>query len=159
NAANVKSLKIAWRWTSPDAGILAAHKDIETWLNEGTPIMIDGVLYVSTSLSQVAAIDARTGKTRWVYNSEAYKAGTPPNIGFTHRGVAYWAGGGSPRLFIGTCDATLIALDARTGQLVPGFGEKGKIDLTRGLGRPVPRALYAVTSPPLIVRDTVIVGS
>src|SRR5437868_15290811 len=48
---NVKNLRIAWRWKSPDDPILKARK-LEPWLNEGTPLMIDGVLYVSTSLSQ-----------------------------------------------------------------------------------------------------------
>jgi len=50
--------------------------------------MVGGVLYVSTSLSQVAAIDAATGKTRWVYDPETWKGGTPSNNGFVHRGVA-----------------------------------------------------------------------
>ena len=55
--------------------------------------MVNGVLYVSTSLSQVAAIDAATGNTRWVYDPETWKNGTPSNNGFVHRGVAYWADG------------------------------------------------------------------
>src|ERR1044071_8785518 len=139
NAPNVKNLQIAWRWKSPDVEILKARKGMDTWLNEGTPLMIGGVLYVSTSLSQVAAIDAATGKSIWVYNPESYKAGRPTNLGFTHRGVAYWAGGGSPRIFIGTCDSYLIALDARTGALSTDFGDNGKIDLTKGLGRNVLR--------------------
>src|SRR5262249_51886656 len=96
----------------------------------------------------------------------SYEAGRPTNLGFTHRGVAYWTDGTQKRLFIGTCDAYLIALDARTGTPIPEFGQNGKIDLTQGLGRETPRSLpgfpmglYAVTSPPIICRDTVIVGS
>ena len=53
--------------------------------------MVGGVLYVSTSLSEAAAIDAATGKTRWVYDPETWKNGTPSNNGFVHRGVAYSA--------------------------------------------------------------------
>ena len=59
---------------------------IETFVNEGTPLMVGGVLYVSTSLSQVAAIDAATGQTLWTHDPEVWKLGTPPNHGWVHRG-------------------------------------------------------------------------
>src|SRR5262249_29191142 len=133
--------------------------EVKTWAWEATPLAIDGVLYISTSLSQVAAIDAASGKTLWVYDPETWKGGTPPNQGFVHRGVAYWAHGGERRILIGTGDAYLIALDAKTGKPVAGFGHSGRIDLTEGLGRPVNRHLYGVTSPPVICRDVVVVGS
>ena len=119
--------------------------------------MVDGVLYTSTSLSQVAAVNAATGKTLWTYDPESWRAGTPPNQGFVHRGVAYWARGNDRRILYGTGDGYLVALDARTGKQVTGFGNKGRIDLTEGLGRPVDRKLYAVTSPPVICRDVIVV--
>ena len=96
--------------------------------------MVDGVLYVSTSLSQVAAIDAATGKTRWVYDPETWKNGTPSNNGFVHRGVAYWADGDDRRILFGTGDGYLICLDAQTGKPIPTFGRDGRIDLTEGIG-------------------------
>jgi quinoprotein glucose dehydrogenase len=156
---NVKELHIAWRWSSVENAILQDHPDLWTMVNEATPLMIDGRLYTSTSLSQVAAIDAQTGQTLWVYDPETYKQGSPPNLGFVHRGVAYWADGVDQRIFIGTGDAYLIALDANTGKPVPEFGEDGRIDLTQGLLRPVDRALYGVSSPPMICRNVVIVGA
>jgi quinoprotein glucose dehydrogenase len=156
---NVKALQIAWRWSSVDNAILKDHSELWTMVNEATPLMIDGRLYTSTSLSQVAAIDARTGQTIWVYNPESYEQGSPPNLGFVHRGVAYWADGETQRIFIGTGDAQLIALDAKTGQPVPEFGAHGRIDLTQGMHRWADPALYGVTSPPVICRDVVIVGS
>ena len=121
--------------------------------------MVGGVLYVSTSLSQVAAIDAATGKTRWVYDPETWKNGTPSNNGFVHRGVAYWADGDDQRILFGTGDGYLICLNAQTGKPIPTFGQKGRIDLTQGLGRPVDRRLYGVSSPPIICRDVVVMGS
>ena len=121
--------------------------------------MVDGVLYVSTSLSQVAAIDAATGKTRWVYDPETWKNGTPSNNGFVHRGVAYWADGNDQRILFGTGDGYLICLNAQTGKPIPTFGQEGRIDLTQGLGRPVDRRLYGVSSPPIICRDVVVMGS
>jgi glucose dehydrogenase len=65
---NVSRLRIAWRWPSPDRALIARQPDIRTWANQATPIMISGVLYVSTSASQVAAIDATSGRTIWVHD-------------------------------------------------------------------------------------------
>jgi quinoprotein glucose dehydrogenase len=126
---------------------------------EATPLMVGGVLYTSTSLSQVAAIDAATGQTRWVYDPQSYRHGSPPNHGFVHRGVAYWQEGTDPRILIATGDAHLIALDAKTGQPLRQFGDQGRIDLTQGLRRPVRRAYYGVSSPPIVCRDVVVVGA
>jgi quinoprotein glucose dehydrogenase len=156
---NVGQLRVAWRWRSPDHDVLAREPLIETFVNEGTPLMVAGVLYVSTSLSQVAAIDAATGQTLWVYDPEVWRMGTPPNHGWLHRGVAHWSDGREARIFIGTGNAFLVALDARTGKPIPSFGTGGRIDLTEGLGRPVSRQLYSVTSPPVVVRDVVVVGA
>ena len=117
------------------------------------------MLYTSTSLSQVAAINARTGATLWSFDPEIYLWGAPTNHGFVHRGVAYWENGEDRRIFIGTGDAYLIALDAGTGQPILSFGDEGRIDLTRGLRRPINRFFYGVSSPPILCNDVVIVGS
>ena len=159
NSANVNRLGVVWRWNSVDDPILKQHPSIRTWKFESTPIFVGGVLYTSTSLSQVAAIDAASGRTIWVFDPHTYDSGPPPNFGFVHRGVGYWTDGRQSRIFIGTGNAYLIALDAKTGKPVCTFGRNGKIDLTKGLLRPVDRSLYGVSSPPLICRDTVIVGS
>jgi glucose dehydrogenase len=156
---NVQQLRVAWRWRSPDHEVMARVPDLHTFVNEATPLMVGGVLYVSTSLSQVAAIDAATGQTRWTYDPEVWRLGTPPNLGWVHRGVAHWSDGADERILIGTGNAFLIALDARTGQPVASFGTGGRIDLTEGLGRPVDRRWYSVTSPPVVVRDVVVVGA
>lgn len=157
--ANAARLRIAWRWPSPDAEIIALRPGIHPFLNESTPLMAGGVLYTTTSLSQVAAIDAATGRTLWRFDPKSYEAGTPVNLGFTNRGLAYWTDGKQARLVYGTGDGYLIALDAATGRPVPDFGVNGRVDLTQGLRRPVDRAHYGVTSPPLICRDVVVVGS
>jgi quinoprotein glucose dehydrogenase len=156
---NFHRLQVAWTWRSPDDEILKANPSLKTWVWESTPLMVGGVLYVSTSLSQVAAIDAVTGQTRWIHDPETWKNGTPSNNGFVHRGVAYWADGDDERILFGTGDGYLICLDARTGKPIPSFGREGRIDLTQGLGRPVDRHLYGVSSPPIICRDVVVMGS
>jgi quinoprotein glucose dehydrogenase len=160
---NVKKLQVAWRWSSPDNAVRARNllkiTSLIPFVHEATPLFVNGVLYTSTSFSQAAAIDPVTGKTKWVYDPETWKAGRPTNLGFVHRGLAYWTDGKDERLFLGTGDAYLLALDARTGKPCPDFGTKGRIDLTQGLHRKVDRSQYAVTSPPVICRDVVIVGS
>src|SRR6516225_9698811 len=159
---NAKNLRVVWRWTSPDTAI----HDAKPWIgpsfaNESTPLMIGGVLYTSTSLSQVAAIDAATGDTKWVFDPKIYQngLGMPANLGWTHRGVAYWRSGDDERIVILTAFAQMIALDAKTGKPVPGFGTDGHVDLAAGLRRPVERDYYTMTSPPVIVRNVIVVGS
>ena len=156
---NFSRLQVAWTWRSAEEEITKANPDLKTWVWESTPLMVNGVLYVSTSMSQVAALDAATGKTRWIYDPETWKNGTPSNNGFVHRGVAYWAEGDDQRILIGTGDGYLICLNAQTGKPIPTFGQAGRIDLTQGLGRPVDRRLYGVSSPPIICRDVVVMGS
>src|SRR5690349_17872703 len=115
NKENISQVTTAWEWESIDEPLLEKDSLLWTWKNESTPIMVNGVLYTSTSLSQVAALDAETGKTIWTYNPESYKNGNPPNLGFLHRGVAYWEKGDIKRIFIATGDAFLIGLNAITG--------------------------------------------
>jgi quinoprotein glucose dehydrogenase len=131
-----------------------------------TPLMANEVLYLSTALYRVAAIDARTGETLWVHDPRAYESGSPPPLPWRHRGVAYWEDGGVARVFWGTGDGFLIAVDAKTGLPAEEFGAGGRVDLYDGL----PRATrgqrdtlnlmpLSSQSPPLVVRDTVIIGS
>ena len=131
-----------------------------------TPLMVNGVLYLSTALYRAAAIDARTGETLWVHDPRAYESGSPPPLPWRHRGVAYWEDDGVARVFWGTGDGFLIAVDAKTGLPAEEFGDHGRVDLTDGLPR-APRERRDILnllpissqSPPLVVRDTVIVGS
>ena len=156
---NAEYLEIKWRWQSVDQPILSNNSQLWTWKYEATPLMVDGVLYTSTSLSQVAAIDAATGATIWSYNPGTYQFGSPPNNGFLHRGVAYWEKGNDRRIFIGTGDAWLIALDVETGEPISTFGNQGRVDLTQGMRRGVNRLHYGISSPPIICRDVLMIGS
>jgi quinoprotein glucose dehydrogenase len=159
---NAKDLHVAWRWKSPDQAVRDGNAPIApSFANESTPLMVGGVLYTSTSLSQVAAIDAATGETKWTFDPKVYKngLGSPANNGWLHRGVAYWRNGDDERIVMLTAFAQMIALDARTGTPVPTFGVDGRVDLADGLRRPVDRDYYSMTSPPVIVRGVIVVGS
>ena len=195
-ADNFEDLEIAWRWKSADRHLAKsegggswfgpatevfealAQEEPDRWETDlysprpgtslliATPLMVDGVLYLSTPLYQAAAVDARTGETLWVYDPKAYESGTPAVIPWRHRGVAYWPNDDDARIVWATGDGFLIAVDAKTGRPAADFGDGGRVDLMAG----VPRAtregrtlqnLLALSSqsPPLVLHDTVIVGS
>src|SRR5215475_14011193 len=159
NKENAGKLKVAWAWDSPDMPLQKENRMLSSFAQEATPLMIGGRLYTSTSLSQEAAIDAVTGQTVWTFDTEARKAGRPTNLGFVHRGVAYWTDGKQERIYIATADAYLWAIDAKTGKAVAEFGDGGKVNLAKAIPLAVNSRNYAVTSPPAICRDVVIVGS
>ena len=148
---NVARLEVAWVARTGDhaEGFVSAEKRAF----EATPIMLDGTLYLTTPTSRVLALDAETGRQKWTYDPKV-----DPNRGYsevTSRGVAAW---GRSRIFVGTLDARLIALDAATGRPVPEFGANGQVDLTKGVGYEK-GGDYQVTSPPAVAGDVVVVGS
>src|SRR5437870_2905012 len=153
---NVQALRLAW---------VARTGDYLTDRGrfEATPILVDGTLYVSTPLGSVIALDPATGAERWKYEGPVR---LDDDYGdFANRGAAAWMGGraGQPcalRIFVATVGARLVALDGRTGRPCDDFGAHGTIDLTVGLHyQPQYHWEYGVTSPPIVVRDLVIVGS
>ncbi len=152
---NVGQLQRAWTWSTgeqprPEYGTRPSSF-------ESTPLMIDNVLYLSTPFHRVVALDAETGEQRWAYDSEASK-GLEDSIGFKHRGVAAWRNGTDVRIFLNT-DSRLIALDAKTGKPVPSFGQRGVASLTTGLRLSVKKLHFSQTSPPVVYKNLVIVGS
>jgi quinoprotein glucose dehydrogenase len=174
---NVEQLEPAWRWRSIDGAFdlqelrkrypqLQVANDVDTVRIsnlKATPLMVGGVLYITTPLYQAAALDAATGKTLWTYDPKSYASGIPPlMLGFNNRGLAYWSDGERERLFWGTGDAYLIALDARTGTPAADFGENGRVDLMEGIPRTQRGRVpinYTVSSAPIVVRDVIVVGS
>ena len=155
DAGNVDDLRIAWRWRSVDYDLVDANPDLRfnhTLL--GTPLMVGDRLYMSTNLGQSAAIDPATGETLWVYRALDDGAGRPR--GGSTRGVGYWHDPGldDERIFV-VSGEHLVALDAKTGNPIGEFGEGGKANLRAGIPR---LEEYQWNAPPLVCRDTVIVG-
>ncbi len=164
-AANVGQLAIAWEWKPGEENL--PQYGTRPGAFQNTPLMIDGVLYVSTPYNQVAALDAASGKELWRYDPKAYEDGQPPNgTGYAHRGVAAWrdsstalgAGGGPLRIILNS-RYRLIELDAKTGQLVDGFGSHGIVDLSEGLVWAINKKHYTNTSPPVVYKDLIILGN
>ena len=155
---NVGELRVAWRWRSADRALQLSNSLWRAGRNEETPLMINGVLYTVTGLGLVAALDPATGDTRWVYDPESYKAGIPNNGGFLQRGLAYWTDGSSERLFVGTADAYLLSIDARTGKPDTAFGTGGRADLTVGVPDAI-RASNFTARRPLVAGNVVVVGN
>jgi len=158
---NVQRLKVVWKWESVDNQVVKDNRRALPAFPaafKSTPIMVNGVLYIKTSLSQATAIDAVTGRLLWVFDPETWRRERPANTGFNSRGVAYWTDGTSERIFLPTGDAHLWAIDAKTGRPIDGFGTAGSVDALEGIRRPVPRTEYQLMSAPIVVGDVVIVG-
>ena len=134
NADNVGKLGLAWHYDIKDG----KHGQ------EATPIVVDGVMYVSTDLSRVKALDAKTGKELWSFDPEVDGAWLlHVCCGFINRGVAVWEG----KVYVGTLDGRLIALDARNGKQI---WSVQTFDKSRG---------YAISGAPLVVKGKVIIGN
>ena len=133
NAGNVGELKLAWRY------------DLDTDRGqEATPIIVDGVMYFTSAWSKVFAVNAATGSLLWSYDPKV-----PPEwsvnacCDVVNRGAAVWKG----RVFVGTLDGRLLALDAATGKLV---WETLTIDR---------KIRYTITGAPRIAKGKVIIGN
>ena len=146
NKANVKQLKVAWEYKSGDADP-RGRTAIQC-----TPIIVDGVLYATTPTLDAIALDAATGKELWRF--------TPPASRFrgVNRGVMLWEEKGEKRIFY-AAGAQLFALDAKTGKAIPSFAADGRLDLSKDLDRDPPGAFNGATSPGVIYKDVIIIGS
>jgi len=156
---NVANLRQAWQWETGETPLPEFKTTPGNF--EATPLMIGGVLYLSTPYNKVVALDAATGAVRWSYDPKAYADGQPPNgTGFVHRGVAAWrdAKTGRLRIFMNS-RARLIALDAETGKPASDFGDNGIVNLVAGLRWETDPRQYTNTSPPAVYKDLVIVGN
>lgn len=157
NRSNVEQLQEVWQWRTGEGPI--PGKGTIPGKFEATPLMIDDVLYVSTPYNRVVALDANSGKEIWSYDPHSYDGGQPPgNHPFDHRGVAAWTDGKQRRIFIHT-HWRLIGLDAQTGEPIPEFGNHGVVDLTEALGWKGNKSHYGNSSPPVVVKNLVIVGN
>jgi quinoprotein glucose dehydrogenase len=157
NGANFSELEVAWRWESADRRLGGAY---DTGHYTATPLMVGGVVYAATSHGQIAALDAANGKQLWLYDPRSWARPMYSSGPRRTRGIEYWTDGEIERIFIATLGKQLVSVDALTGKPDPAFGDNGIVDLTNDLGvddRVMERISHS--APPIVVRDTVIVGS
>lgn len=163
--ANVDELQPAWSFRTGELGEGLARRDKLTF--EATPILVGRTLYFPTATGIVHAIDAATGAARWRFDAQIDRRLRYSEV--ASRGVTYWDGGAfaastapgtacRTRIFFGTIDGRLFALDAATGQPCRDFGTNGSVDLSKGV-RLRSKPEYGVTSPPVVVGNVVVTGS
>jgi quinoprotein glucose dehydrogenase len=158
---NVDALEEVWRYRTGELG--EGHR--EPFAFQANPILVEGRLYLPTGSAIVIALDPATGKEIWRHDPKIDR--NKPHAEIANRGVSSWldanAASDSPcrhRIFVGTLDARLIALDGATGELCEDFGDHGEIWLNKDVrAEEGDWVNYTVTSPPVIVDDIVVVGS
>ena len=156
NRTNVAQLRVAWVYHTGEL-----NRDEEKPI-ECTPVVVDGVMYLTTGHLRVVALDAATGHELWQFDPFTERPPQAPLAsGGVNRGVAYCSDGspdGQRRIFHGSADGRLFSLDARTGQLDANFASAGVKDLREDLERNVSHLPYGPTSAPAIWRDYVLLG-
>jgi len=160
NASNFNKLEVAWKFKTDNLGTRPEFK------LEGTPLMVGGVIYATAGTRRaVVALDAKSGEIIWVHSlREGARAAISPRQ-LSGRGVSYWSDGREERILYVTTGYKLTCLNAKTGMMIPAFGENGQIDLKKGMytgtGTPIDLETgeAGLHSTPTVVNDTVIVGS
>jgi quinoprotein glucose dehydrogenase len=149
--ANVAALKVAWTYHTGDAR--PGRSQIQC-----NPIVVKGVLYATSPQLKVFALDAATGKPKWVF--DPFAAGAESSGLGVNRGVVYWAGEGGrdARILVGA-GFTLFAIDAATGKPIESFGTKGGVDLRAGLGDWAKSLYVLANTPGTIYKDLLIQGT
>jgi len=156
NAANFNKLEVAWRF-KPD--FLGPRPEFQY---EGTPLMVHGKLYVTAGARRAAvSIDAATGELLWVHseNEDARALAAPRQL--SGRGLAYWTDGKQERILYVTPGYRMIALDAKTGALVPTFGKGGIVDLKQDFDQEIDlvNSDVGLHATPIVAKNVVIVGA
>jgi quinoprotein glucose dehydrogenase len=156
NATNFNKLEIAWRFKTDSLGA-APEFNLES-----TPLMVNGVVYSTAgSRKAVVALDAATGELRWMHSEFEGARGLASPRGLSGRGLSYWTDGRDERIFYVTPGYRLVALDARAGVPVTGFGKGGIVDLKLELDQDIDLITgeIGLHATPAVSKDVVIIGA
>ena len=158
DASNFNKLEVVWKFKTDNLGNRPEFK------LEGTPLMVNGVLYATAGSRRAAvALDAATGELLWVHGEKEGVRGAAAPRQLSGRGLAYWTDGKEERILYITPGYRLIALNAKTGALVPTFGTDGAVDLKLEDDQTIQPDLttgeIGIQSAPVVAKDTVIVGA
>lgn len=160
---NIGQLEIAWTYRTGET--TSRFQTREPTSFQATPLVVNGVMYLSTPLGRVLALDPANGKKLWEFDPKIRRDVTYGD--FANRGVSTWLNkslskGAACRrtIFIATAQSQLIAIDAKNGKTCGKFGKNGIVDLRKGLRlKPFETQAYTVTSPPTAANGLVVVGS
>jgi quinoprotein glucose dehydrogenase len=148
NTSNVQELEVAWTYRTGDTD---EGKNTQIQCN---PIIINGVLFATTPTQKAIALNAATGKRIWEFDPhKQFNLGVAVN-----RGVTFWQHGEDRRIFY-TVGSFLFSLHADTGELVREFGNNGTVSLKAGLGEWAQDLFVISTSPGIIYKDKIIIGT
>ncbi|REG91993.1 outer membrane protein assembly factor BamB family protein [Algoriphagus antarcticus] len=145
---NVSQLEVAWTYNTGDA---TERSQIQC-----QPIVVNGLLYGSTPSLNIFALNAATGEEVWRFDPFEVLGGENSWAG-TNRGVSYWEDGDDKRILFGAGN-WLMALDAKTGDPIPSFGDQGKVDLRKGLDTEREDFLIVANAPGVVYGDLLIIG-
>ena len=160
NRENLSRLAQVWHYRTGDLTEKASHMGLAA--AEGTPIFIEDALVFCTPFNEIVALDPGTGEERWRFDPEIDLHQQPANQ-FVCRGVAYWrdpqpAEACARRIFMGSNDARIIAVDASSGKPCEDFGRHGQVRVDAGVALVWPGE-FQFTSPPVVLGDTLVIGS
>jgi len=155
---NFNKLEVAWRFKTDALGPRPEFNF------EGTPLMVDGVVYSTAGTRRaVVALDAGTGEMLWMHSENEGKRGESAPRQLSGRGLSYWpgAGGEKPRIVYVTPGYQMVALDAKTGIPVAGFGRNGIVDLKEDDDQPIDIVTgeMGLHATPTIAKDVIVVGA
>ena len=158
NAANFSTLEVAWRFKTDSLGPRPEFK------LEGTPLMVGGTLYATGGTGRaVVALDAVTGARLWVHREDEGERGAAAARPLSGRGLSYWTDGGQERILYVTPGYRLVALNAKTGEVIPSFGTSGAVDLKTDIDQTIFPDLVTgeigFQGAPVVARDVVIIGA
>jgi glucose dehydrogenase len=148
HAANVQKLRPAWEYHTGDANQRSTM--------HANPIVVNGIMYITTPALKAVALNAATGREVWVFDPAKYNHGEVVRL--RNRGVTYWKGAEGERIFHFVRDR-VYALDAKSGTLITSFGTGGFIDLRQNLGVDPATAVIEMTSPGAVFKNLLIIAS
>ncbi len=156
NAGNFNKLTLAWRLKTDNLGPRPEYNF------QGTPLMVNGTLYVTAGTRRaVVALDPTTGEMRWMFSLPEGKRAEAAPRQLSGRGLSYWSDGKEERIIYVTPGYQMVALNAKTGDLVPGFGTNGIVDLKQNDDQEMDLTTgeIGLHAAPVVVKNTIIIGA